>query len=214
MEDIFLKINKKKKIICSNIIEIDYREKNSLVPTFLKNLNHKIEMKELKIGDYLTNNIIIERKEIQDLVNSIKNKRIFKQIEEIKKYNKRLLIIEGDLYSQKSLNPNAIKGFILSVNLYHKIPVIKTNSAQETAKYISILANKKINKSKTIIEKKKLNLEKRKKYILQSFEGIGPKTSQKLIDKFKSLKNIFFANEEELKPILKKRLFKFIKQLN
>lgn len=214
MKNIFLEKTKKKKENFTNIIEIDYREKNSLVPTFLKSLNHKIEIKELKIGDYLTNNIIIERKEIQDLVNSIKNKRIFKQIKEIKQYKKRLLVIEGDIYSQKSLSPNAIKGFILSVNLHHKIPVIKTNSAQETAKYISLLANKKINKSKTIIEKKKLNLEERKKYILQSFEGIGPKTSKKLIDNFKSLKNIFFATEKELKPILKKRMIKFIKQLN
>ena len=55
------------------------------------------------------------------------------------------------------------------------------------------------------ISKKNPNKKERLQFILEGFPGIGPKTAQKLLKRFKSLKEIFNASEEDLKKILGKK---------
>ena len=66
-------------------IIMDYREKNSLVFSELKALGLEVESKELKVADYLVNNIAIERKTVSDFISSMINGRIKRQLEEITK---------------------------------------------------------------------------------------------------------------------------------
>lgn len=211
--NIFQKKSKNKKKFPEPIIEIDFREKKSLVPAELIGMNQQIKFLELKIGDYIVNNTIIERKTIIDLTESIKNDRIFRQLKNMQTCKNKLLIIEGNIYSQQKINPNAIKGFILSTVLNKKIPIIFTNNSKETARYLSLLNQQRkkphqINKTK--IPKTKEEIQN---HILQSFEGIGPKTSKLLLNKFHTLKEIFNAKEEELFPILHKKTYKFLNYL-
>ena len=65
-------------------IIIDYREKNSLVASHLLKLGFEVEFKELKIGDYIVKNVIIERKTVSDFISSMINHRLLNQIEELK----------------------------------------------------------------------------------------------------------------------------------
>ena len=74
-------------------IIIDYREKNSLVAPHLIKLGLEIEFKELKVGDYIVQNVIIERKTINDFLSSMLNHRLLNQIEELKQFENKLLII-------------------------------------------------------------------------------------------------------------------------
>ncbi|NMB66767.1 hypothetical protein GYA25_01770, partial [Candidatus Woesearchaeota archaeon] len=117
-------------------ILIDYREKNCLVPFELKNRNLNTEFCELKVGDYLINNLIIERKTVNDFISSMINKRILRQIEDLNQYEDKLLIIEGieerELYNEdnKSINSNAIRGFLLSILLNYKIPILFTKNSE------------------------------------------------------------------------------------
>jgi Fanconi anemia group M protein len=190
-------------------ITIDYREKNSFVPAELSALGHKIKLKELKVADYLVNEIAIERKTLSDFTQSMINRRLKKQLEEIKQYTKHLLLIE----TKTLIFENSIKGFILSILLNHKVPIIFTNSPKETANYISILSKQKPSKQKINPTKKQLSFYEQQKYILQSFPNIGQKKSEELLEKFKSLNNIFNAKEEELKLILGKKAKQFLNQL-
>ena len=215
IHDIFsnqkIKINnsKKEKII------IDHREKNSLVPAKLIQLGFKIEFKQLEVGDYLVKETIIERKEVSDFVNSMVNKRIINQIKSLKQYKKPLIIVEGNFQELRSnIHQNAIKGFILSILLEHKIPIIFTKHATQTAQYLDLIARK---------QKKNLNLNQTRKafsnnqqleYILQSFPNIGATKSKKLLEKFKTLKNLFNANQKELEPILGKKSKEFLNWVN
>ena len=111
-------------------IIIDYRERNSLVASHLIKLGFEIEFKELKIGDYIVKDVVIERKTIPDFISSIINKRLLKQIEELKQFENKLLIIEGiseqEIYTDEDqgMNANAIRGFLLSTVLKHKIPML------------------------------------------------------------------------------------------
>jgi ERCC4-type nuclease len=205
--DIF---EKKKKVIerMKYKIEIDYREKNCLVPSILHRLGFEIEMKELKVGDYLVNGIIIERKSIQDFCGSIINKRLLRQLEELQQYEKKLLIVEGfenECLYKKNLNENALRGFILSVCLKFKVPIIFTLNSEDTAKYLYVLANKKEKENSISPNKKALNYKERAQYILECFEGIGPKSAKVLLEKFGSLKSIFNASLKEIEEILGKK---------
>jgi len=204
IKDEKLKLEKQKIIV-------DYREKNSLVASTLVELGFEIQFQELKVADYLVNNIAIERKTVSDFINSIINKRIIRQMQELQQYENKLLIIEGideqELYSDDNtrINSNAIRGFLLSVILKHRIPVILTKNYEDTAKYLSVLARKKEKESSLNVTKKSLNKTERLQFILESFPGIGPKTAKKLLSHFGTIKNVANASAEELKEVIGKK---------
>ena len=214
---------RKKKISESSEIKADYREKNSLVISELKSLNLNVDLCNLKVGDYLINNTIVERKTISDFISSMINNRLLKQIEEMKQYSERLLIIEGfdeqELYSEENafqkngMHPNSIRGFLLSISLKHKIPIIFTKNCQDTAKFIYLISKKNIKKSEIPLNanKKTLNKKEQLEFIIESFPGIGPKTARKLLEKFGTLKNIINAEPDQLKEILGKKSDNFLR---
>ncbi len=195
-------------------IIIDNREKPSKVPSLLSN-HLEIEFKQLPVGDYIVGNTAIERKTSQDLISSIINKRIISQLIELKQYPNQLLIVEGSLnLKDRNFSPNALKGFLLSVALDFKIPIIFTSSPEETADYIRILSNK--SKKEHSIRASKIFKSKKEQvqHILEGFPNVGPKKIKALLQKFKSLKNIFTAEEKELLPILHSRTKDFLNLLN
>ena len=204
----------KRKII------VDYREKNSLVISDLISLGIEVKFQNLKIGDYIAGNVVIERKTVSDFISSMINKRLLNQIEELKQYENKLLIIEGidkrELYNDENgtgVNANAIRGFLLSITLRHKIPVIFTKNSEDTAKYISILLNKKEKEMSLNAKKKSRNRKEQLQFIIEGFPGIGPKTAKKLLQEFKTIKNIINAPEEELRKLIGRKAEIFFKLL-
>lgn len=206
-----------------NKIIIDYREKNSSLYSELIELGFNIEVKELKVADYIVNDVAIERKTVSDFISSMINKRLVRQLEELKQYKNRLLIIEGieeqELYSEErfingGMNPNAIRGFLISILLKYKTPIIFTKNYEDTAKFISILSKRKEKEASLNVSKKTLNKKERLQFILESFPGIGPKTAKKLLEHFKTLKELFVAPLEEIKKIIGKKadVFKLINE--
>ncbi|MEK6906738.1 MAG: ERCC4 domain-containing protein [Nanoarchaeota archaeon] len=223
LENIFQhKKQKVEKELVKQKIIIDYREKNSLVPSELVNLGFNIEFTELKVADYLIKDVAIERKTVSDFISSMLNKRLIKQLEEIQQYKTRFLIIEGieeqELYSDEGINgvnPNSIRGFIISIIMKYNTPIIYTKNSSDTAKFISVIT-KRLNKAdeeiSLNISKKSLSKSEKMQYILEGFPGIGPKNAKKLLKKFKTIKEIINAPQEELiKSIGKKaEIFKIV----
>lgn len=208
-EDIFSKkeiaIEEKPKII------VDYREKNSLVISELIKQKCEIEFKQLEIGDYIINDTIIERKTFQDLLSSIINKRIFTQIANLKTIENKMVIIEGIeeyLYNSRNqrLNENAIKGFLISILINHKIPLLFSKDCEDTAKILKLIA-KKSDKNKSSIKLEKIPKTEKEKiiFIIGNFEGIGQKTAVKLLEEFKTIKNIINAPKEQLEKVIGKK---------
>jgi len=186
----------------------DFREKNSLVIAELINKGINVEIKHLLVGDYLINDIIIERKTYNDFINSIINKRLIKQLEEIKQYPNFLLIIEGEEHeiAKRQINKNAVRGFLLSVLLKSKVPILFTKDCEETSEFLYVLAKKQENSSFSLRAKnKRMNKKEQLQFILEGFPGIGPEISKKLLKHFKSIKNIINASEDELRKILGKK---------
>ena len=194
-------------------IIVDYREKNSLVLSQFKTLNLEAEFAQLDIADYLVNDVAIERKTVSDFISSMINRRLLNQLEKMHQYENRLLIIEGideqELYSEfekgGGVHANSIRGFLISILLKHKTPIIFTKNYEDTAKFIAILARRKEKEMSLHVAKKNIDKQERLQFILEGFPGIGPKTATELLKKFKTIKNIINAPEEELRKILGKR---------
>jgi Fanconi anemia group M protein len=218
--DIFSKKTRNKKAEeGKQMITVDYRERNSLVASKLVKLGFDVEFKELKVGDYIVQNTVIERKTINDFISSMINKRIMRQIEELKQLDKKLLIIEGfeenELYSESNkeksgVNPNAIRGFLLSIVLKHKIPLIFTKNHEDSAIFMSVLSKKKEKEISLKPKKRISNKKEQLQFIIEGFPGIGIKTSKKLLEEFGTVQNIVNAPEENLREILGKKTELFL----
>jgi len=210
-----LKKTEKPKIIA------DYREKNCLVASELIENNAEVDFRELKVADYLVKDVAIERKTISDFISSMMNGRLRKQLEELQQYENKLLIIEGinehELYSddnENGVHGNSVRGFLLSILLKYKIPVILSKDYRDTARFILILSKRTEKESSLNVSKKSLNKKERLQFILEGFPGIGPKTAKKLLSHFKTLKNIANASLEELTNLIGKKadVFKLIEE--
>lgn len=191
---------------------IDYREKNSFVPANLCKLGVEIEFKELKVADYLVNGIAIERKTVSDFISSMINRRLISQLEGLKQYDSPLLVIEGiyeqELYSDTSdsgVHANSIRGFLLSIMLKHKIPILFTKNPEDTARFILAILQKKEKENSLNVSRKSFNKKEQIQFIVEGFPGIGPKTAKKLLEKFKTIKNIISASQEQLNEVIGKK---------
>ena len=216
--DIFAKKEKKQPHVHPlNPIIIDIHEKNSLVPASLTDLNIHFIFESLKVADYLIGDIAIERKTIRDLKSSIISKRIFTQLTNLKQHPKPLLLIEGfqeELTNNEILHENAIRGFLLSL-VKEKIPCIITQNETDTARYLALLARKSSPKTLSIRPSRIIqSKEDQLQFILEGFPHVGPTKAKALIKKFKSLKAIINATEEELKPMLGKGTQEFLELLS
>ena len=188
-------------------IEIDYREKNSLVPANLEKLGFGLNFKELKVADYIVKGVAIERKTVNDFISSMISRRLITQLEQMQQYERKLLIVEGineqELYHENSkVNENAIRGMLLSILLKYNIPIIFTKNSEDSAKFMKVLANKKESETPLNPRRKSLNKKEQMQFIIESFPGVGPKTAKKLLQEFGSIKKIINSSEEELSKIL------------
>jgi DNA excision repair protein ERCC-4 len=80
-------------------IVVDERERRSGIPDLLRQAGAIIDFAQLKVGDYVVSpNTAIERKTIQDLLNSIYDGRLFVQCSQLNEhYAKPVLIVEGNI---------------------------------------------------------------------------------------------------------------------
>ena len=208
------KIQEKPKIIA------DYRERGSLVPSELVYLGFEVQFKDLKVADYIIKDVAIERKTISDFLSSMTNKRLLRQIEELQQYKNKILVIEGledqELYNDApgGISGNAIRGFLVSIILKHKIPVILTKNPEDTAKFLLVLAKRKEKELSLKAKKRASSKKEQMQFILEGFPGIGPATAKKLLKEFKTLKTIFNTSLEDLKKVIGKKadIFKILEE--
>jgi Fanconi anemia group M protein len=144
----------------------------------------------------------------------------------MKKYPKQLLILEGFEYNYQDYlkNENSPRGMLLSIVLSHNTPIIYTKDAEDTAKFLILLANRENKKQQEKNTNKeddyairhtpiKRSLQEQKQFILEGFPSIGPTSSKKLLNKYKNLQDIFNAPIEDLEKILKPQKAKSLKDI-
>lgn len=219
--NIFQQKNKQSKKQTKPQIIADIHEKNSPVFSNLIESGAELNIMSLEVGDFLIGETIIERKTFSDFISSMLNKRLMQQLSNMQKYSKRLLILEGKDFeslerSESKLNPNAIRGMMISTAIDFQTPIIFTKNSEETAKYLLVLAKRQLKKPTEITLHGRKGQTKKEKieYIIQSFPRVGPKNAKALLKKFNSIKNIINAQPEQLKEILGKKAEEFIELLD
>ena len=188
-------------------IYADYREKSSGVIKKLIDLGVKIELQKLDVGDYLlSENLCVEYKTISDFIESLIDKRIFTQLKSMKKYQKQLVIVEGmeDLYSERNIHPNAIRGMLATITVDYCIPLLNTKTAEDTALLMAVIAKREQSNGKkefTLHSLKPLTLKEQQEYLVSALPGVGSVLSKPLLKKFGSVKKIVNASVDKLKEV-------------
>ncbi len=192
-------------------IIVDNRELRSTVVKELYDLGTKIETKQLPVGDFiLSERVCAEKKTTKDFIQSLIDGRLFEQVKNLTaNFEKPIIIVEGsdDVYSERAIHPNAIRGAIAALAIDFRVPIIQTSCEHETALFLYMIASREQLDKKVNIslrgEKKPLSDRFLQEYIVSSLPGVGRGIAQNLLKHFKTIKAIFNADVKELKKVEK-----------
>jgi Fanconi anemia group M protein len=185
----------------------DHREKGSGIIKELSDLGVKVELTKLDIADYLlSERVAVEHKTVKDFVDSIIDGRLLSQLSALRKYERPLVIIEGeeDIYFQRKIHPNAIRGALATTIISYGIPLIQTKNHKETTGLLLMIARREADptrKDAVFHTFKPLTDKELQEYIISAFPGVGSILAKPLLKKFGTIRNIVNAGEEELKQV-------------
>jgi DNA excision repair protein ERCC-4 len=185
-------------------IRVDFREKASGIIDLLRVEEVTLEIGQVRYGDYIINETItIERKTARDFLISIIDGRLFNQLANLKKNCIHpLLLIEGNPFeTDLQFDPQAIKGALVSTQAIWYIPIVSSESIQETKNIFLIMGRQEENCSYVVPLRggyRPKRLKSRQLYILQGLPQVGPTVARRLLDHFGSVSKMMQASIEEL----------------
>jgi Fanconi anemia group M protein len=185
-------------------IIVDTREFASGVARELSNLGLIVHPRQLSIGDYiLSERIGVERKEVDDFLQSIIDGRLFSQALALKRaYLRPILLIEGeDLFTARQISQTAIYGALASVVSDFNIPIFFTKDEKETALFLATISKQEIKEgrvAKVRGEKGAMSMRERQQFIIEGLPNVSATLAQRLLSHFGSIGTIFNASTEQL----------------
>ena len=198
------------------MLVVDSREPKRVFDK-LQAKNAKFQIQTLAYGDFLImgdrKNFVIERKDIFDFVNSVESKRMWNQAMGLEKYEgyQKIVMIEGDLKEllarRQGMNFGRWIGMEGTLLEGWNISIVRTSGLDETLALIWYLEERldgQHNHEFTTpnIKKTGRNIEEEVLDVIMAFDGVGGKMGTELIEKFKSLKNIFKAKKDKLAGVI------------
>ena len=176
----------------------DSREPNTIIQE-LKRKNLAVKIRFLESADYTFGDIGIERKTTNDLYSSAMDRRLWKQLDTLKRTYKIPLLIIENFQSFKNLD-KITQGILTTLILFWKQQIIFTFDWLETAKWIEALFLKygvgKSGREPPAAVKKYRTTEDIKLEMLQCIRGIGPINAKRILEK---LPDIFSSQYETSK---------------
>lgn len=138
------------------IIEIDDREPKKMIDLFRKE-GLKVVRRRLKVGDYVSGDACIERKEINDFCASIIDGRLSSQLVNMKKkFARNYVIVIGGLWSRSSkIHVNCILGKMASVVVKYEVPILMVDNDTE-AVYLMRRLFERIENAPRIVTKRNM----------------------------------------------------------
>jgi len=191
------------------IIVCDQGEERSGIPQRLRDRGCAVDMRPLAAGDYLVSGAwAIERKGPRDLVDSILNRKIYRQLADISdRYEHASLLIEGDswhgdrrlrspllgeLYHWMSLRPNLSPIYSPSANLSALILADLARREQTGALLPSLAAPP---------EAPARAMRSPRDFLL-ALPGVGSAAARKLSDAFPDIRSLVDADQARLQQVV------------
>jgi len=188
--------------LSNNIVFVDYREEK--IANLLEKMGCKIVRMNLPIGDFVVNDVGIERKSFEDFISSIIDGRIFEQANSLSSaFKKPIIIVEGFGVVER-IHENSFYATLAYIVSKSNVTIFRTKNEEETAKLIYWIARKEFENSGNAgfkIKEKKVNVKTIQERILAAFPGISTVLSKRILKKFGSLKKFFNASEKELMEV-------------
>jgi Fanconi anemia group M protein len=138
---------------------------------------------------------------------SVFDQRIFRQLKDLKEsFEKPILIIEGyDLYSERSVHPNAVRGALGCIAIDYAIPILWTETPEETAAILYWIARREqVEEERSLSirgQTRAKTLREQQEFLVAGLPGINTKRAKRLLEKFGTPEKVFRASEERLKKV-------------
>ena len=195
-------IEKKIKIIA------DHREIPSGVVYELMQLGVEVEARQLSVGDFiLSDRVGVERKSVDDFLQSIVDKRLLCQAKQLgETFERPVLILEGrSLYSRRMIHPNAIRGALAALAVEFKIPILPTRDEKETALILAAIARREQAEEAREVairgEPKGLTLPEQQRFVVEGLPGVSAVLAKRLLEHFGTVERVMAASEDDLRQV-------------
>ena len=188
----------------------DHRERKTKTCEWLRTYDAKIIEQQLEVADYIVSDRVgIERKTVNDLLQSVIDQRLFRQLERMAgTFERPLLIVEGEqktLFSARNIHPNTIHGVLSSITLDYGIPIIWTHSPKVTAAQIFWTACREQGDAgrglQTRVCKKRNSTPKQQEYLVAGIPNVNSVLSKRLLREFGTVKKVFSLKECDIMKV-------------
>lgn len=193
-------------------MKIDSREPEKIFKYFDK-LKVEYSKEALPVGDFIYDDrIVIERKTVEDYINSIRSGHLSKQLCQMEQYPYAYLIISGD-FKNVFFNPNVKNwtvehtlGSLASCAVRYNVKILQVANDKQLCKLVLKLCSKtfdgkKVSLESTELMKNTLSVEGLKLKMLTCLPKVGVVRGKKLLSKYPFIKEKF----EELFTFIKEK---------
>lgn len=190
-----------------NNIEVVADDRETSISKKLSKMELTVEQERLDVADFLVSErAAVERKQVSDFVDSIVDNRLFSQLTDLHQFDRPILMIEGEnLYTHRDIHPNAIRGALASISMDHQIPILWTDDKEDTAETLAALAKreqKEEDQNVAVRGNRSGKTEKElQKFIVAGLPDINKKIAERLLENFKTVEDLFTADQDQLKEV-------------
>ena len=192
-------------------IVVDQRELDSSIAKDLS-MREAVEtrLETLAVGDYvLSDRVAVERKSVADFLDTLTggDRSMFEQVGDLtRNYSRPIVIIEGEnLYGERNVHPNAIRGAVASLAVDFNASVLRTDDERETAELLETIAAREQQTRKRAVsvhgEKQAKTRAEQQEYVVSSIADIGPVTARALLAAFGTVEAVMTATKDDLREV-------------
>jgi Fanconi anemia group M protein len=121
-------------------------------------------------------------------------------------YARPVVVIEGgNLYGERSVHPNAIRGALSALAVDFGASVLRTGDEDETTDLLAVIATREQEQEDREVsvhgEKQSKTLAEQQEYVVASIAEVGPVTARTLLDHFGSVEAVMTADHESLQEV-------------
>jgi len=165
-----------------------------------------LDLQQLEVGDFqLSDRAVVEYKRVPDFVDSIIDGRLLSQLKQLRRYSRAAILLEGeeDIFSQRRIHPNAIRGMLATIAVGYGIPILTTKTSQESAAMLIAMARREQVVSPSFEQQvaKPATEDEQILHVVASIPGIGPALSKPLLERFRTLHALVNASVDDLKAV-------------